>query len=86
MKNEIVYCSYSETIRQMPQNYMLASKKNADWGEKSYWHIDPDLAADPKIVCAVTLSLMEYENKYSEIPTAAIEKAKELYNKIEINI
>ena len=55
MKNEIVYCSYSETIRQMPQNYMIASKKNTEWGEQSSWYIDPDLAADPKIVCAVTL-------------------------------
>ena len=86
MKNEIVYCSYSETIRQMPQNYMIASKKNTEWGERSSWYIDPDLAADPKVVCAVTLAMLEYENKYSEIPTAAIEKAKELYNKIEINI
>ena len=83
MNNEIVYCAYSETIRQMPQNYMIAHLAR---GYNSLWYVDPDLAADPKIVCAVTLSLMEYENKYSEIPMAAIEKAKELYNKIEINI
>ena len=76
---EIVYNEYTETIRQMPQNYMIAIKNGP-------WVMSPDLAADPKIVCAVTLALLEYENKYSEIPTGAIKKAKELYNKIEIHI
>ena len=83
MNNEIVYAPYSETIRQMPQNYMIAHLAR---GYRSVWYVDPDLAADPKIVCAVSLAMLEYENKYSIIPTAAIEKAKELYNKIEINI
>ena len=87
MKNmEIVYNESTETIRQMPQNYMIASRNACEWGGQSYWVMSPDLAADPKIVCAVTVALLEYENKYSEIPTGAIKKAKELYNKIEIHI
>ena len=49
---EIVYNEYTETIRQMPQNYMIAIKNGA-------WVMSPDLAADPKIVCAVTVALLE---------------------------
>ena len=80
MKNlEIVYNKSTETIRQMPQNYMIAIKNG-------HWVMSPDLAADPKIVCAVTVALLEFVNKYSEIPNGAIKKAKELYNKIEIHI
>ena len=86
MKIDIVYDIYSETIRQMPQNYFLASKTSNEWGECFYWTVQPDLAADPVAVCALSLAMLEYENKYSESPTAAIEKAKELYNKIQINI
>lgn len=34
------YCEYSESIRQMPENYLVAHKSNGSW------KCEPDLAAD----------------------------------------
>jgi hypothetical protein len=62
----ITHCAYSETIRQMPQNYCLAVRRNNEWV------MHPDLAADKGIVVALTLSLMEHENKWSKSPAKAI--------------
>ena len=63
----ITHCTYSNTIRQMPQNYCLAVRRGG--GE---WIMFPDSAADKGIVVALTLSLMVHENKWSTTPTNAI--------------
>ena len=62
----VTYCTYSETIRQYPQNYVLASFRD------NRWVMEPDLAADKRIVVALTLSLMEHENKRSKNGVHAI--------------
>jgi len=31
MKTKLMYCSYSETIRQMPQNYLAAARCDNKW-------------------------------------------------------
>ena len=31
MENTLVYSEYSETIRQAPQNYLIAGKVNGKW-------------------------------------------------------
>lgn len=62
----VKYCDYSTTIRQIPENYCLAVLHG------SFWAMDPDLAADRALVVALTLSLMEHENKWSKDPQKAI--------------
>ena len=62
----IAHCPYSNTIRQMPENYLLAVHRNGAW------LMEPDLAADKSLVVALTLSLMEHENKWSNSPLNAI--------------
>jgi hypothetical protein len=62
----IAYCDYSDTIRQMPENYLLAVHRHGAW------KMDPDLAADKGLVVALTLSLMEHGNKWSKSPLGAI--------------
>ena len=56
----IQYCDKSETIRQMPQNYMLAKF------EHNRWVMEPDLAADRNVVVSLTLSLMEHSHKWNK--------------------
>ena len=55
------FCQYSNTIRQWPETYCLAVFNE----EKKCWIMEPDLAADKDLVISLTLSLMEYANKYS---------------------
>lgn len=60
MENVLTYCTYSETIRQMPQNYLIASKK------LGYWMIDFDISADINLVLRVTKALTTYESRYGD--------------------
>jgi hypothetical protein len=46
------------TIRQQPQNYLIAH-----WAD-SCWICDPDLAADPDLAVAVFRELLKFEHKY----------------------
>lgn len=57
---QIKYCSYSNTIRQFPQNYMLA------YNNGKVWLMEPDLNSDRGLVVALTLALMDFEMKYSK--------------------
>ena len=62
----ISHCIYSNTIRQFPQNYLLARF------EAGHWIMEPDLAADKGLVVALTLSLMEHSHKWNKSPAMAI--------------
>jgi len=62
----ISHCTYSNTIRQFPQNYLLARF------ESGHWIMEPDLSADKGIVVALTLSLMEHSHKWNNNPAMAI--------------
>lgn len=45
-EGKVIYEKETGTIRQMPENYLLAYKHF----HKGYWICDPDFAADWKIV------------------------------------
>ena len=55
----IIYSPNTKTLRQMPQNYLLANKT------KNGWICNPDLAADKKLAAIVfkTVALI-YTNKH----------------------
>lgn len=58
MENVLIYQQNSDTIRQMPQNYLIAHRENGRW------ICDPDLAADKELSNRVFNALFEFENKY----------------------
>jgi len=53
------FCSYSNTIRQLPQNYLIASHS------VNGWICNPDLAANKDLATRVFLELFNFESKYS---------------------
>lgn len=54
----VIYQKATETIRQMPENYLLAHRT---FGR---WVCDPDIAANQKISSAIFLELFNYEYRY----------------------
>ena len=58
MENILVYQEGSETIRQMPQNYLVAHKNINEWV------CIPDLAADRELCNRVFNALFEHSVKY----------------------
>lgn len=56
-KQTIVYCKGSNTIRLMPQNYLIANNKQR-------WLMEPDLACPSKFVLLVTEVLLNHPCKY----------------------
>lgn len=58
MENILVYQHTTETIRQMPQNYLIAHKNG------NAWICEPDLAADINLATRVFKALFEHGNKY----------------------
>lgn len=58
MENTLVYNEGSETIRQAPQNYLIAHNV------KGHWICEPDLAADKELATRVFIALFEYDAKY----------------------
>ena len=58
MENTLVYSEYSETIRQAPQNYLIAHNI------KGHWICEPDLAADKELATRVFIALFEFDVKY----------------------
>lgn len=70
-KLEIIFEKSTNTIRQIPENYLLAQRNS---GPK--WVCEPDLAADKEVCVRLFLVLMEHENKYG-----TGEKVLEAYDK-----
>jgi len=60
MENILVYQPETETIRQMPQNYCIAVKK------ENRWVLDYDIAADKGLVLRVCNALFEHKNRYAK--------------------
>lgn len=58
MENILIYDEGSETIRQMPQNYLIAHKV------KGHWVCEPDLAADKELATRVFIALFDFDVKY----------------------
>lgn len=61
-KSTIVYCKGSDTIRQAPENYLIAKR---DVGINC-WVCDPDLASDTSLATAVFFTLLKYSYKYGK--------------------
>jgi hypothetical protein len=59
MKRILSYEPGSETIRQLPENYCIAYKK------QGRWICEPDLASDYDLGLRVFNALRKFENKYS---------------------
>lgn len=57
-KLTLKFCSYSNSIRQWPQNYIIAH-----WTVGG-WVCEPDLAANMTLCVSTFKDLMKYENKY----------------------
>ncbi len=62
-KSTLVFDSYSNTLRQMPENYLIAHLKESKF---KTWVCEPDLAADRKLCMKVFAALLTYENKYQQ--------------------
>jgi hypothetical protein len=56
----LVYNHATQTIRQMPQNYLIAQYNGFSW------HSEPDLAADKELALRVYLALFDHETKYNK--------------------
>jgi hypothetical protein len=70
---KIIYQKESETIRQMPENYLIAHKSNGSW--KS----EPDLAANLEICVKVYRTINHsHANKYIATGEQIIEMALKL--------
>lgn len=58
MESILSFEESTQTIRQLPQNYCIATKS------KGYWMIDFDIASDEELVIRVCNALFQYENRY----------------------
>lgn len=58
MENALIYQQGSDTIRQMPQNYLVAYRRHDGW------ICDPDLAADRTLCNKVFNALFDHSTKY----------------------
>ena len=56
--NHLVYNAATDTIRQMPQNYLIAYR------EHGRWICDTDGAADQGLAVQVFLRLYKYDYQY----------------------
>ncbi len=64
------YDTYSDTIRQMPQNYIIAHRNTP---AKS-WICEPDLAANKDLCVRVFTELMNWDSKYANDPLQLLAK------------
>ena len=56
----LVFEEYSATIRQLPQNYLIAHWKGPGWV------CEPDLAANKDFAVKVFVAIMQHKNKYDK--------------------
>lgn len=61
-KPYLVYDEYTDTIRQMPGNYMIARRRNI----YDYWIVDPDISANKNLATKVFLALFIFDLKYGK--------------------
>lgn len=60
MENTLVFDQGTDTLRQVPQNYCVAYKK------ENRWICEPDLACDKELAIKVFICLLEFKFKYAE--------------------
>jgi hypothetical protein len=62
MKSSLAYNKVTQTIRQVPENYLIAQ-----WNDdQRKWICEPDLAADKVLATSVFQKLMEHQFKYNQ--------------------
>ena len=73
----LIYCEYSETIRQMPENYLIAGK------QFNKWVCEPDLAANMNLATAVFQTINHsHAYKYLATGNQIVEVATKLNERI----
>ena len=60
MEPIISYQDNSETIRQLPENYLIAYRINGSW------ICEPDMAANKELATRVFLALFDHKVKYGD--------------------
>ena len=70
-KSKLVYNAESGTLRQMPENYLIAHVKKET--KFKSWVCEPDLAADRKLCMKVFAALLIHENKYQQDGNVLVE-------------
>jgi len=60
-KQTLFYCKDSDTIRQAPENYLIAKKDPTD---RARWIMDADLASNKKLATKIFLALFNFEAHY----------------------
>ena len=63
----ISFDAFSNTIRQMPQNYLIA--RRPQFYGSGAWILDPDCAANKHIVMACALALLNNDVKFGSGPS-----------------
>jgi len=62
MEQILTFCTYSNTIRQMPENYLIAHFDSISRN----WVCIPDSACSKVLATRVFLELFNYESKYTK--------------------
>lgn len=62
-KPHLEYCDYSKTIRQMPENFIVAQQEDENTNTP-YWVCIPDLAVDIDLSTKVFQALLDFGCKY----------------------
>jgi hypothetical protein len=74
MKKTLIYQEGSGSIRQMPDNYLVAHR-----GNNGGWVSDPDLAADPALCVKVYRTINHsYANRYKATGQEVVDMATKL--------
>lgn len=81
-KSHLEYCEYSKTIRQMPENYLIAHQLNSGAIKQirpmtPYWVCIPDLAANIDLATKVFQALFDFDTKYGSAQNL-LQKVKEM--------
>jgi len=65
MKDHLVLSKDGDSIRQMPQNYLVAQRMHKNSFQKNgVWVSEPDLACNKVLAVKIYLALFEFELKY----------------------
>jgi hypothetical protein len=73
--NNLIYEPGSGTIRQLPENYCIAYKRN------SAWVCEPDLACNKRLALKVFTKLLQFKYKYGTGETLIQAVTTRWYNK-----
>ena len=60
LKSYLIYDEATNTIRQFPENYLIAVK------DDDAWICKPDLAANEYFVGKIAIALLKFSNKYGD--------------------